>query len=455
MEAKPRSRCARIWLKVSLAALLVAMGSHEGASRLVSAEASPERGPQGVAHRAGGRPVRHEGRLPRVEVSRIGVQAGEPTLGVTRKGSIFLTAIHDNFRVEVLRSEDGGTSWNVVSPTLAGHNAHLLSFDPYLYVDRATSRVFTIDLTVACSYLSFSDDDGETWTTNPLACGRPVNDHQTLFAGPGVTSSTLGYRNVVYYCFQDIVASSSCSKSLDGGLTFASSGAPAYWAGGDSCVGWLHGHGVVGADGTVHLPKSHCDQPFLAISRDEGATWTNVQVADNGAQLDPTVDVDANGNIYYGWIGRDLHPYLSVSRDGGRRWSTPMMIGAPGVVETNLLTLDVGKPGRVAFAYMGTEDSKPPQTWNGYLGVSRNALKRDPLFYSALVNGQADPLKRGACGPGRCGEVILDFLDVVIAPDGTPWGAFVDACDKDCVRSGLESGNEGLAAHLVGGPRLQ
>lgn len=410
-----------------------------------------------IAHRADARTVPiPSGLAPRLTVHRIGLPAGEPTLGVARRGNIFYTALQDSTRVEVVRSTDDGASWDVVSPKLPnGQNSHLLSFDPYLYVDEATGRVFTVDLTMACSYLSLSDDRGKTWTTNPLACGRPVNDHQTLFAGPPASSPTPAYPNVVYYCYQD-VAASSCSKSLDGGLTFVPAGAPAFGPGAESCFdGGLHGHGVVDSQGAIYLPKEHCDQPFLAISRDEGSTWTRVQVAENGAHQDPTVDVDSEGNVYYGWIGGDSLPYLAVSRDGGRTWGPPRMIAAPGVLRSNLLTLDAGAPGRIAFLYMGTQDRRAPTTWNGHMGITTNALARHPIFVSSRVNPEADPLKRGGCGPGRCGEEILDFLDIVIASDGTVWGSFVDACNVTCARSGFAIGREGLVAHLEGSLQLR
>lgn len=459
MKRRNRSGHPRKWLNASIAALLIAGASYDVVSGLASAETAVERGPDAVAHRQGGRPVPGDGRLPHAVVSRTGFEAGEPTLGVTGDGSVFFTAMRDNLRVDVVRSDDRGRSWKVVSPSLGGQNAHLLSLDPYLWVDPATDRVFTVDLTVACSFLSFSDDSGESWTTNPLACGRPVNDHQTLFGGPPAMSAPQGYPRVLYYCFND-VGSSSCSKSVDGGISFVPTGAPAFTgvdpsAGGELCGG-LHGHGVVTSDGIVLLPREYCARPFLAISRDEGGTWTRAQVAGNGARpTDPSVDVDRQGNIYYAWVAKNGLPYLSVSEDGGKGWTEPMMIGAPGVKETNLLTLDVGRPGSVAFAYMGTADSRHPKVWNGYMGITTGALDRDPLFYSATVNDKKDPLKRGTCGPGRCGEEILDFIDVVIATDGTGWASFVDACDTRCARSGLEGGNEGIVGHFVGGPELR
>ncbi|MEA2435276.1 MAG: hypothetical protein QOG54_2733 [Actinomycetota bacterium] len=460
-------------------------------------------GPRAVAHHAGGAPIHGappgpDARLSRITVDKLPVNAGEPTLGVTNKGNVFYTAIQGNTRVEVARSSNDGESWEFVSPQLNGRNAQLLSFDPYLWVDDAkgVDRIFTIDLTVACSYLSFSDDEGESWTTNPLACGRAVNDHQTLFSGPPAITPTVGFPHIVYYCWNDI-ATSSCSRSLDGGLTFSPTGTPPF-AGidpgaqqpgvdpenptqQDGRCGGLHGHGHVGLDGTVYLPKGHCHQPWLAISRNDGATWEVVQVATNGvSDHEASVATDRKNNIYYAYSGFDRMMYLVISRDGGKTWTKPLMVGAPGVNETGLPSLDVGGVGKVAIAYMGTTNSPgfpfpespgtqtnphcavaqlpcpPPDeykntTWNGYLTVTKNALAKDPVFYSTTVNDAHDPLKRTTCGPGRCGLQILDFIDVTIAPDGQVWSSWVDACVMTCSQGGdKDVGSEAVVGYLAG-----
>jgi hypothetical protein len=320
--------------------------------------------------------------------------------------------------------------------------------------------------------MSFSDDEGETWTVNPLACGRPVNDHQTLFAGPPSSSLTINYPNVVYYCWND-VASSSCSKSIDGGLTFRPTGFPAYPGvktdDGGFCGG-LHGHGHVGPEGNVYLPREYCGGAYLAISKDEGTTWTNVKVAKmehvNGA--DPTVATDRKGNIYYLFMGQDRLPYLVISKNEGKTWSKPMMVAPPGVNESNLPSIDVSGVGKIALVYYGTENSPFPckdgcsddayarTTWNGYMTISANALDANPTFYTTTVNDKKDPLKRRTCGPGRCDTSVYDFIDVQIAPDGGVWAAFVDACTLVCsTKNGLQdSGHDGVVGHLVGGPGL-
>ena len=448
-------------------------------------------GGKAVAHKAGFQkaPASAKRNAPDAKLYRLGINAGEPTLGLTKNNDIFYTAIQTNTRVEILRSQNEGEKWEIVSPKIGNRNAQLLTLDPYVWVDPWTDRVFTIDLTVACAYMSYTDDHGKSWITNPLACGRPVNDHQTLFSGPPAQSPTVGYENIVYYCWND-VGSSSCSKSLDGGLTFTATGSPAFVGaetdggdqGGPRSCGGLHGHGHVGYDGTLFLPRGYCGQPYLAISKDEGATWDRVQVADIGIEgHEASVSTDKKGNIYYMWVAPNRLPYMTVSKNGGRKWSKPLMIGAPGLTEANLPSMDVGGVGKVAFAYMGSENSpfKPNRedeeggectavnscggsdaykntTWNGYMAMSANALDKNPTFYSGTVNDKNDPLKRGECGPGRCGTAVYDFIDVVIGPKGDVWAAWVDACITICGSSqgASDMGADAVVGRLAGGPKL-
>ncbi|HEV2756824.1 MAG TPA: sialidase family protein [Actinomycetota bacterium] len=419
---------------------------------------------------------------------RVGLPAGEPTIAISRRGDLFFPSIDVSSsppnHVEVLKSADEGKTWTIVSPKIGPANRHPVSLDPYVWVDPATDRIYNIDLTVACSLMSFTDDRGETWTTNPLACGRPVNDHQTLFGGPPSVSPTVGYPSVIYYCWND-VGSSSCSKSLDGGLTFTPTGSPSFTGVQPSAAsensqvpfcGGLHGHGVVGDDGTVYVPKESCLQPWLAISKDEGATWENVKVSNISAGdgiLDPSVDVDKKGNIYYTWTGGDRRVYFTTSTDGGATWSKATVVTPPGVHEANLATLDVGGVGKVAIAFMGSENSpwrhncakkdKCPEsseydktTWNGYVTTTTNALDGQPTFVSTAVNPPKDPITRGRCGPGRCG-LVFDFIDVGIAPDGSAYATFVDACVAICAdKNGASNyGSDGVVVHIVGGSRLK
>lgn len=464
-------------------------------------------GGRAVAHRAGGRRIASPGvnaRAPRSLLFYTGVNGAEPTLGVTDDGTVLYQGLSFSgpFGLpvpHVARSTDAGATWEHVSPAIESQQRHPVTLDPYIYTDKATDRTFTYDFQFGCSLISFTDDAGDSWTTTVLACGQ--NDHQTIFAGPPVLSPTSGYPNVVYYCAINGGAAvppstaSGCSKSLDGGMSFVPTGSLPYVTNpqaGDGNLGidgfcdGAHGHGFVGPDGTVYLPKGWCGQPWLAISKDEGATWTRVQVADNGMPLDQAgvydheagVVADSKGNLYYTWVANDRLPYLAVSRDGGMTWSKPMMIGPPGIVETSIPGIDIGDDGKVAIVYMGSTNSPGPPyvegaditdfigseslaekyedvTWNGYLTVTADALAKDPVFYTASVNDPKDPLIRGTCGPFRC-QAEYDFLDVVIAKDGTAWASLVDGCIDLCVTEGRPTNAaDGIVAHLVGGPRLR
>ena len=443
---------------------------------LAPAKAGTIRAPGGtaVAHHAGGKRVsskRVKKAAPRGVHYPVGANALEPTMGVAKNGDVFYIAT-PSLGAEVMKSTNNGKSWKAASPNIAGQNSHPVTLDPYIYIDKWTQRIFTIDLTVACSYLSFSDDGGSSWTTNPLACGAPVNDHQTLFSGPPVSSTPVGHENLVYYCYNMVASATNCTKSLDGGITFAPTGRPAYNGyapeEGDpnGCAG-LNGHGVVGYDGAVYVPKETCNQPLLLISKDEGVSWTSSRVSSKDAVWgpDPSIAVDAKGNLYYVFIAeKDRLPYLATSKNGGKSWSAPLMVGSPGLTETVHATVDVGAPGKVAIAYYGTDDVKgkiatrkyTDATWNGYMTMTTNALAKRPLFYSAPINGPAQPLMKGACGPRRCYDA-LDFIDVVVGSDGTPWSAFVANCFKDvCPAPNPPAGETtGLVGRLVGGPKLR
>jgi hypothetical protein len=203
------------------------------------------------------------------------------------------------------------------------------------------------------------------------------------------------------------------------------------------------------------------------------------------AHHEASVATDPKGNIYYAYSAADRLIYLVTSKDGGETWTKPMMVGSPGVNETNLPSLDVGGVGKVAIAYMGTENSPgrpfpespgtatnpdcfvaqlpcpPPDeykktTWHGYMTVTTDALTKDPIFYSATVNDKKDPLKRGTCGPGRCGLQILDFIDIVIAPDGEVWSSWVDACIMVCADGGTQDqGSAAIVGRLEWGQLLR
>ncbi|HEV2889844.1 MAG TPA: sialidase family protein [Frankiaceae bacterium] len=448
------------------------------------------------------KPVRYSGPKLAFTSHYVGREAAEPTIGVDKRGRVFFPAStfdalppgspRQQAHTILLSSGDRGRTWRNVQPKLANQDAHPVSLDPYLFVDKVTGRIFNIDLLGAGSILSTSDDSGETWQTNPLTSAG-VNDHQTLFTGPPPVGNPSmipidpAFPRIVYYCINS-VAEATCAASRDGGRTFTQTGTfpfpGGYQPGGKNfgVCGSLHGHGVTDSKGRIYLPQGRCLDPTVAVSEDGGLTWRSTIVSPGvGASFVQTsVAVDAADNVYYTWWD-DIHrlPYLSVSRDAGKTWGPAMMIAPPGVREVNWPTIDAGDPGRIAITFPGstavgdgnersTDLSRP---WNSYVVVSTNALSSKPLFLSNITNNPYDPIHRGNCN-GRCGN-MYDFLDIVVSPldQGRVWATAVDTCtardqcnkkqvkgangDAISPSDGAASDMQGVAIRQVSGPALR
>jgi hypothetical protein len=447
---------------------------------------------------------------------RTGARSGEPTLGVCPKtGTVYEFPAFQSTDQQTgrgaMKSKDQGATWTRITPNVQGVGTHRAGLDPYFYLDPTTCRIFVDDWTASCTVLSFSDDEGASWTNTASNCGQ--TDHQTIFGGPPVRSPTIGYPNLVYRCAINLVivaegsTATTCQKSLDGGLTWVFTGSPAYVtdptkkgrAGLNGVCDGASGHGAVGRTGIVYLPKGLCGEPMLAISKDEGLTWTRVKVSDLGmpAMTSPegafyeheaSVGVDKDGVLYYAWAANDRMPHLTISKDGGATWSVPLNVSVPGLKESALVQIAVGGPGRLAIVYMGSLNSPghfpksaacnpdpvkcadeqahsepsgpdPPgykeTTWSGYFLQTVDALDANPTFQTAVLDDPADPFVRGICGPIRC-SAESDFLDVRIGPDGTPWAALVDGCTGDCSSGKAMKNNagDGVVGRLFGGPSL-
>jgi hypothetical protein len=446
--------------------------------------ANPDARPTSTAAKASKRTI------PMFQTRDVGFKAAEPTLGVNPQGNAFyaagdfdgtLAAPALSAHTRIMRSRDGGLTWNEVSPTILGQEAHPTTLDPYVYVEPDTGRVFDIDLeAVSGAYLSFTSDEGGTYTHSVLT--RPgANDHQTLWAGAPPAKAPLVrpldpfFPKVLYYCVNQI-SDAGCVRSIDGGLTFLPTATPAYAEPATTSpvnvCSSLHGHGTTDSQGRIFLPRG-CNVPQLAISEDGGDTWTRVNVSNTiGAKDTQTsVAVDAADNVYYAWWD-DKHslPYLAVSRDHGLTWSTPRMIAPPGVTEVNWPTVIAGDAGKIAVTFPGTtvtDTTDLTRPWNGYVAISTNALDANPLFVSNIVNAATDPIHRGDC-PDRCGR-MYDFLDAVPSPaDGSVWSSWVDTCTTldNCSTArgvGFNAGTEthgvsgdmrGLATRQISGPTL-
>lgn len=399
-----------------------------------------------LVHGAGGSPVEWTGAIGIPCLLTTVWGTGEPSIGLTGQGTLFVyPAMHapnealgagEQFTgMGIARSKDEGASFDRRISEVAGApgtNFHPYTADPFMFVDPYTDRVFMEDLAVPpfnCANLSYSDDDGDSWTQAVGGCF--VWDHVGYGSGPATVSSP-SWPVVIQRCaitlFATTLASeaSGCQKTLDGGATWEPPGDPAFFGGPDglpyvpsTCHGAVH-HVFVDHRGWTWLGRDWCGTgPWIALSKDEGATWTHLHVDDAPLEWhDVGVGVDSAGTAYAFWISADERPLLSVSKDDGATWSEPWDIAPPGLTAAGMSNIAPGGAGKAGFSYAGTFEGMGGV--HAVLAAGYGLDTDSPVFVSGVP---LEPINPGDCSGGLC-DGQADFLDASVGPDGTVWGSY-------------------------------
>ena len=383
-------------------------------------------------------------------LSDTGMTSGEPGLAILRDGTLMRSVATDPTGIAV--SSDDGAHW-----TRRLLPAGALTGIPDGYVDPVTDRYFYSAFGDTLVYAS--DDKGVTWQTGSFDSSKRY-DWNKVFSGPPASARAGGYPTNIYYCNitspGGFLTGTGCFRSVDGGRHFSLMGHP--YVNGDcqditQPQGAGPGRGVVDPrDGAIYLPVHFCGKVEIAVSHDEGATWTHnvvermrgsaganllhalaspawrrqlmsgranivsAEMATN--QFSDAMGMDASGRLYLVWIDETFLPKISWSADHGKTWTAPLAFQAPGVVQAVLPSIAVTADGRVGLSYYGTTDR---QTWTGYLAISENATAAAPTFETAAVTPPGRPLAPEACcwasGP-------LEYAPARWAPDGSLWGSF-------------------------------
>lgn len=424
---------------------------------------------------------------PRFRLSDLGVDGAEPSVGVTSSGCIFYAAFH-----RVMRSCDLGLSWDQTQDIFSQPTTS----DPWLWVDEVTDRIFNVQMvSLACTWIAWSDDDGDSWLGNPWDCGPiPVNDHIKLGSGPWVEEGLAGYQTLgkevglypraVYFCYNKL-AGVFCYTSFDGGLTFPVGGSLLGLAG----TGGLHGAITAGSDGAVYVPP-RLQTPTVYISHDNGLSWSSATMGRDVGTPSPRknseVATDQTGFAYHTWVGADQGVYLSRSGDSGRTWEqTSIRVSPPEVVSAAFPHATAGSRGRVAFTYLGSEDAAAIGTpdidgepWDGnphtapdhvqyhlYVAISLSGRESEPGFATYRVTD--DPVQVGSIciSSGDCRDIggsnrnLLDFNDLHIDRAGRIYVAYADGCTGACATDPAPTAADSrdrraMVALLESGPSL-
>jgi photosystem II stability/assembly factor-like uncharacterized protein len=387
-------------------------------------------------------------------VSSPGATSFDPTLVLTESGRLLLSPANVP---GLASSSDEGKTWVSSSPPDAPSGTLL---HPWLWHDATSHRIFYNVYSLGAGTCSdnsgatlwFSDDEGASWTHQPVGCGS--QDWGKVITGPAATAASKtalaqsGYPDMVYYCATGPTAITGpnhiCYRSTDGGKTFTQ--------GATDPVAMSNGGyptaGAVGPDGAVYVPKGSPAGLAIAVSKDEGDTWVDQAIAGShfvGTSsrnwLSMSVAVDASGTLYAVWSDdQDLLPYVAYSKDDGATWSSPLGIGAPGVKTSAYPSITAGPAGTVAVAYYGSPQARGSADgyfendglpYEAYVVVTDDLFASSPTFFSATFNDPKEPILTGLT------YGVSEYAGYpVFAPDGSIWSAYLD-------------GSEGFAGRLA------
>ena len=368
----------------------------------------------------------HElGGEPTTVVDRYPFIPGPYSFGATSKAYRDLVYVSNPLGIgfpgfsEFYKSSDGGTTFRVPS-----HNPFFTEptgteasggGDSHQAVGQTTHSVFFVDLSGACVTMNISRDLGETFSSNKLGCeANPgvIDDRQWVAA-----DETGGLQNVYMNVNNDtgcfLISAPGCAivfvrSTNDGGANtpadFAASDCNAATMTFEAGVGdlgptacpdpndpnfWIAGPVVPDTSSTsphwhdLYIPFERYDGAnfslWVAVSHDQGSTWTRQHVVDVGAHdpanIFPQLTIDTGGNLYFTWAqttgdpnapngGGETDAYYTFSTNGGATWAPPidltketndsavfpwMVAGSPGQVDLVLYKANTGLNPNIAF----------------------------------------------------------------------------------------------------------
>ncbi|MHB8604824.1 MAG: sialidase family protein [Thermoplasmatota archaeon] len=390
---------------------------------------------------------------PTFALSDAGVSGVELNIGVVGANHVFVGG-WDFMGV----SDDGAATWHKVA---VNHVPGLgYAADRTLITDHDTGRVFVDDTTLACTLISWTDDEGATWSHNPFFCGGGVTDHEKIAVGKRVTFTDptgLLYPNLVYVCANGLGAT-NCGASLDGG-----NGVVPLAPHGTGCA--FQGAPITDTKGEIWEPSTACSLQ-VRTSADNGLTWALHATGLPSSSDTPDIAVTPDGTAYLAYSDANWHPAIARSTNGGSTW-TSIPIPVAGLTSSVFPVIVAGADGRVAVAFYGTTDDAAgwnhnpgdaPDAirWNGYEAIITDGEAASPTIAPVQLTTNADPLQYGCLSKlGSCLDNIADYADIDVSSDGHPYAVFMDGCPPGCTSHAQSTTNEAIVSVETSGPLLR
>jgi len=148
--------------------------------------------------------------------------------------------------------------------------------------------------------------------------------------------------------------------------------------------------------------------------------------------LTQPITIDGSGNMYVLYPDSEDLLRLTVSRDKGRTWTSPVVVSAPGIQRVHLAALTIKSPGKIAIGYYGS-DKDSGGNYNAYVAESVNALSGIPTFRSVSVNNPASPMHAVGFDANYFGMFIggdlAEITQLQYAPNGDLYVSLIkDMC---------------------------
>ncbi len=178
-------------------------------------------------------------------------------------------------------------------------------------------------------------------------------------------------------------------------------------------------------------------------SIDNGLTWTVRTVpGSTSSGSDPSVGVDANNKVYFGYADGDTKAVIVTSTDRGVTWSQPLDVGATfGINNVVFPAVTAADANRAVFAFLGTPTAGGLQgprftgLWHLYLATTFDG----GATWQTVDATPNDAVQRGCVWEGGGSNIcrnMLDFIDVQIDQQGRVLVPLADGCaGAECIQA--------------------